>query len=77
MPNSLRLKVAGLHDENRVAALKRSLGLVADVESVAVDADQGEVIVSGDADEHLVLVHLANEGFEVHPVHEAPQHPGL
>ena len=77
MPNSLRLKVAGLHDETRVAALKRSLGLVADVESVTVDADQGEVIVNGGADEHLVLIHLANEGFEVHPVHKAPQHPGL
>lgn len=77
MPNSLRLKVAGLHDENRVAALKRSLGLVADVESVSVDAEQGELIVNGDADEHLVLVHLANEGFEVRPVHKAPLHPGL
>ncbi len=77
MPNSLRLKVAGLHDENRVAALKRSLGLVADVESVAVDVGQGELIVNGDADEHLVLVHLANEGFEVHPVHQAPQHPSV
>jgi len=75
MPNSLRLKVGGLHDENRVAALKRSLGLVAEVQGVTVDAEQGELIVSGDADEHLVLIHLANEGFEVHPVHEAPQHP--
>ncbi len=75
MPNTLRLKVDGLHDKSRVAALKRSLGLVADVESVAVDAAQGELIVNGGADEHLVLVHLANEGFEVHPVHQAPQHP--
>lgn len=77
MPHSLRLKVADLHDENRVAALKRSLGLVADVISVTVDAEQGELIVNGDADEHLVLVHLANEGFEVHPVHKAPQHPSV
>jgi hypothetical protein len=61
VPNSLRLKVAGLHDKKRVAALKRSLGLVADVEGIAVDAGQDELVVSGDADEHLVLVHLANE----------------
>ena len=74
MPNSLRLKVAGLHDENRVAALKRSLGLVAGVGSVTVDAGQGELIVNGDADEHLVLVHLANESFDASPVHKAPLH---
>lgn len=77
MPNGLRLKVGGLHDESRVAALKRSLGLVADVKAVTVNAEQGELIVSGDADEHLVLIHLANEGFEVYPVHKAPQHPKL
>lgn len=77
MPNSLRLKVRGLHHESRVAALKRSLGLVAEVEAVTVNAEQGELIVNGNADEHLVLIHLANEGFEVHPVHEAPQHPKL
>ncbi len=77
MLNSLRLKVGGLHDENRVAALERPLGLVAEVQAVTVDAEQGELIVSGNADEHLVLIHLANEGFEVHPVHEAPQHPKL
>ena len=75
MSNVLRLKVAGLQDEGRAAALKRSLGLVADVQGVVVDAGQGEVHVSGDADEHLVLVHLANEGFEAHPVHDAPRHP--
>ncbi len=71
----LRLKVSGLHDPSRIAALKRSLGLVADVKKVVVDADQDEVHVHGDADEHLVLVHLANEGFEVQPIHKAPQHP--
>jgi hypothetical protein len=74
MPNRLRLKVAGLHDDNRVAALKRSLGLVADVESVTVDAAQGELIVSGGADEHLVVIHLANEGFDASPVHKASMH---
>ena len=72
---TLRLKVAGLHDDARASAIKRSLGLVADVQGVAVDAVQGEVLVRGDVDEHLVVVHLANEGFEVHPVHEASQHP--
>lgn len=77
MLRSLRLKVGGLHDEGRVASLKRSLGLVAEVQAVTVDAAQGELIVSGDADEHLVLIHLANEGFEVHPVPGMPQHPKL
>ncbi|HEY0205034.1 MAG TPA: hypothetical protein VGC15_12900 [Acetobacteraceae bacterium] len=77
MPSSLRLRVAGLHDEHRVASLKRSLGLVANVESLTVDEGQGELIVNGGADEHLVLVHLANEGFEAYPVHKAPQHSKL
>jgi len=75
MTKTLRLKVAGLHDDARASALKRSLGLVADVQGVAIDPVQGEVLVSGDVDEHLVVIHLANEGFEVHPVREAPQHP--
>lgn len=75
MSTTLRLKVANLHDEERVSAIKRSLGLVANVQGVIVDAKRGEVLVSGDPDEHLVMIHLANEGFEAHPVHEAPQHP--
>ena len=75
MPSTLRLRVSGLHDQDRVAGLKRSLGLVADVQGVVAKAEQGEVLVTGNADEHLVVVHLTNEGFEVHPVHEAPRHP--
>ena len=76
MPDeTLKLKVAGLHDPGRVAALRRSLGLVANVLGVIVDADAGEVHVIGGMDEHLVLVHLANEGFEVQPIHDAPRHP--
>ena len=76
MPDkTLKLRVAGLHDAGRVAALKRSLGLVANVLGVTVDADAGEAHMVGGMDEHLVLVHLANEGVEAHPVHEAPQHP--
>lgn len=75
MTNTLKLAVAGLHDEGRASALKRSLGLVANIQSVAIDAERGEVTISGDPDEHLVVVHLTNEGFEVHPIHEAPQHP--
>ena len=58
-----------------MAALRRSLGLVANVEGVTVDADRGEVVVIGGAEEHLVVVHLANEGFEARPVHEDIQHP--
>jgi len=34
-----------------------------------------EVLVHGDLNEHHVVVHLANDGFEVHPIHEPPQHP--
>ncbi len=68
MPRTLRLKISGLDDAGRVAALKRSLGLVADVQSVVVDAERGEVVVSGDPEEHRVVVHLANEGFEARPV---------
>lgn len=75
MSTTLRLKVADLHDEERVSALKQSLGLVADVQGGVVDAGRGEVLLSGDPDGHLVVVHLANEGFEAHPVHDAPQHP--
>ena len=76
MPDKLlRLRIAGLHDAGHVAALKRSLGLVANVQGVTVDADAGDAHVIGDVDEHLVLVHLANEGFEVHPIHDAPRHP--
>ena len=69
MFRTLRLKVSGLDDETRVEAIKRSLGLVADVQKVDIDPERGEVLVIGDADEHLVVVHLANEGFEAHPVH--------
>ena len=72
MPNTLRLKMSGLHDAGRVLALKRSFGLVADIQEVFVDAGRGEVVVSGDTDEHLMLIHLVNEGFEVYPVHEVP-----
>ena len=74
MPQTLRLKISGLDDASRVAALKRSLGLVADVQSVVVDPERGEVVVSGDPEEHRVVVHLANEGFEAHPVHEPVGH---
>jgi hypothetical protein len=75
MSRSLRFKIAGLDDAIRVAALRRSLGLVANVEGVTVDADRGEVVVIGGAEEHLVVVQLANEGFEAHPVHDDIQHP--
>lgn len=74
MPPTLRLKISGLDDARRVAALKRSLGLVADVQGVVVDPERGEVVVSGDPEEHRVVVHLANEGFEAHPVHELVHH---
>ena len=70
MPRTLRLKISGLDDASRVAALKRSLGLVANVQSVVVDAERGEVVVSGDPEEHLVVVHLANEGFEAQPIRQ-------
>ena len=66
----LRLKVSGLDDTTRVAALTRSLGLVANVEGVRVDRAEGEVVVEGDVDEHLVLIHLANEGFDARAVHD-------
>ncbi len=75
MSRTLRLKISGLGDVGRVEALKRSLGLVADVQGVVVDPERGEVLVNGDPDEHLVVVHLANEGFEAHSVHEPAQHP--
>ncbi len=75
MSRTLRLKISGLDDETRVAALKRSLGLVADVQGVVVDPGRGEVLVTGDPEEHRVVVHLANEGFEAHPVHEPVHHP--
>lgn len=75
MSRTLRLKISGLDDEIRVAALKRSLGLVADVQGVVVDPERGEVLVSGDPEEHRVVVHLANEGFEAHPVHEPVHQP--
>lgn len=75
VPNTLRLRISGLDDEKRVEALKRSLGLVADVQGVVVDPERGEVHLSGDPDEHRVVVHLANEGFVAQPVHEPVQHP--
>lgn len=64
MSRTLRLKISGLGDVSRVEALERSLGLVAGVQGVVVDPERGEVLVNGDPDEHLVVVHLANEGFE-------------
>ena len=75
MSDPLRLKIAGLNDGGRVEAVKRSLGLVANVEAVVADTERCEVLVHGDLNEQLVVVHLANEGFEVHPVHEPSQHP--
>ena len=75
MSRSLRFRIAGLDDAGRVAALRRSLGLVANVDGVTVDAERGEAVVIGAAEEHLVVVHLANEGFEAHPVHNDIEHP--
>ena len=71
----LRLKVSGLDDEDRQKAIKRSLGLVAEVQAVTFDPEQSEVHISGLVNEHLVVVHLANEGIEAHPVHQPMQHP--
>ncbi len=76
MSGTLRLKIAGLNDGGWVEAVKRSLGLVANVEAVVVNIERCEVLVYGDLNEHLVVVHLANEGFEVYPVHEPPQVTG-
>ncbi len=69
-----KFQITGLDGAPRVASIKRSLGLVANVLGVAVHPDLGEVHVEGDADEHLIVVQLANDGIEAHPVHAAPQH---
>ena len=72
----LRLKIAGLENATRAGAVKRSLNLVAGVSGVQVDAERGEVHVTGDPAETLLMVHLANEGFEAEIVRdEETEHP--
>lgn len=71
----LRLKISGLNDETHAGAVKRTLNLVAGVSHIEIDAGRGEVIVSGDPAETLVLVQLANEGFDAEIIRDAPTHP--
>ena len=71
----VRLKISGLDDDTHVGALKRTLNLVAGVSHIEIDAERGEVVVSGDPAETLLMVQLANEGFDAEVIRDAPAHP--
>lgn len=71
----LRVKVRDLGNPATRATIERVAGLVASIQGVEFDADQGEASFVGDPDEHLLLISLRNEGVDAAAVHEAPEHP--